>query len=229
MSRPVIADLFCGAGGAAMGLFYAGFRVVGFDVKPQPNYPFEFHRADAMTVDLSQFDAVWASPPCQAYSALKTMPNAGNYPKLVSEVRKICERSGVPFIIENVPGAPLQNPITLCGSMFGLRSSDGRGLRRHRLFEVHPPLFNLLPPCGHPKRTIGIYGEKARDIALEKRHYAQPKETRGEPEGVVLEWSLAEEAMGIYWMNRPELCEAIPPAYSHYLGEQLIKYVKVSL
>jgi DNA (cytosine-5)-methyltransferase 1 len=219
-----LLDLFCGAGGAAMGYYQAGFtEIVGVDIVPQPNYPFRFVQADALTPPfrLEDFDLVHASPPCQAYSTLSVMPNARSYPELVEPVRNLLSDAGVSYVIENVAGSPLVNPLVLCGSQFGLVTSDGRGLRRHRLFEA-PWLFTLVPPCIHPERTIGVYGGKARDIALEKRHYAQPKDTRGAPVGVVLDWKHAEEAMGIDWMTRAEMSEAIPPAYTKFIGEQVL-------
>ena len=140
--RPKALDLFCCAGGAAMGLHRAGFDVVGVDLKPQPRYPFTFHQADAMAFPLDGFDFVWASPPCQSYSALKVMKNAGDHPALVPEVRIKLDRSGIPYAIENVFGAPLLpgKTIMLCGTMFGLQSACGNGeLRRHRYFETRLP------------------------------------------------------------------------------------------
>ena len=111
-----LLDLFCGAGGAAMGYHRAGFEVVGIDIAPQPNYPFEFVQADAMEFPLDGFDAIHASPPCQAYTALAT----GKHPRLIEPMRERLASSGVPWVIENVVGAPLRQPVLLCGSMFGL-------------------------------------------------------------------------------------------------------------
>src|SRR5574337_20985 len=127
--KPRLLDLFCCAGGCAMGYHRAGFDVVGVDINPQQRYPFEFHQADAMTFDLSGFDAIHASPPCQAYTVLGGREDLSHYPDLVDAVRERLQASGKPWIIENVPGAPLRDPITLCGAMFGLRRY------RHRLFE----------------------------------------------------------------------------------------------
>lgn len=184
-------DLFCCAGGAATGLHRAGFEVTGVDVVPQPRYPFSFIQGDALKQDLSQFDFVWASPPCQAYSTLKTMPNLRKHEKLIPSVRNMLEEWGGPWIIENVEGSKreLRDPVMLCGSMFGLES-NGYQVRRHRY--------------------------------KEKRHYAKPKETRGKPCGVVLPQAWGLEAMGVSWMNIKEACECIPPAYSEYLGRQVI-------
>src|SRR5678815_3968779 len=120
--KPRLLDLFCGAGGAAMGYHRAGFEVVGVDIKPQPHYPFEFHQADAMTFPLEGFDAIHASPPCQAFCDLKDMHNAKQHDNLLTPIRKRLAESGVPYVIENVRGAPLDGKLRLCGSMFDLVS-----------------------------------------------------------------------------------------------------------
>lgn len=225
MKRPRLLDLFCGAGGAGEGYHRAGFDVVGVDINPQPRYPFEFHQADAMTYPLDGFDVIHASPPCQAYCALKTMTNSKEHPELVGEIRERLIENGKPWVIENVFGAPLNHPVMLCGSHFNLKAADGYSLRRHRYFEMS--IYMLSPfACSHGKKTVGVYGGKARDIALEKRHYALPKETRGEPVGVVLPQTTGREAMGIDWMNMRELSESIPPAYTEWIGKQLMKYLK---
>lgn len=155
--RPVAYDLFCCAGGAAKGLWDAGFIVRGFDIEQQPNYPFRFSCEDALEADLSGASFVWASPPCQKYTALKTMPNAKVHKDLIPATREKLRKWGGPYIIENVPGAPLINPVMLCGSMFGLCCKEAE-LRRHRLFESNVPL--LTPICQHGKkpRVIGVYG-----------------------------------------------------------------------
>ena len=218
-------DLFCCAGGAGMGLHRAGFEVTGVDVNPQPRYPFEFIQGDALAQDLSQYDFVWASPPCQAYCALNTMPNLREHKKLIPAVREMLEAWGGPYIIENVEGAKreLRAPVMLCGSMFGMES-NGYQVRRHRYFESNIPL-DVPMTCDHGPHTMGIYGAKVRDIAKEKRHYAKPKETRGKPEGVVLPQAWGFEAMDVPWMNIKEASECIPPAYSEYLGRQVMAHI----
>src|SRR4030042_2837765 len=130
-NKPRLLDLFCGAGGAAMGYHRAGFEVVGVDIKPQPHYPFEFHQADALTFPLDEFDAYHASPPCQAFTKYKNLRKdlPSRYPNLIPSTRRRLTDTDKPFVIENVEGSPLINPIVLCGSMFGL------DVRRHRLFE----------------------------------------------------------------------------------------------
>ncbi len=225
--RPKALDLFCKAGGASMGLHQAGFDVTGVDIEPQPRYPFKFIQADALTFPLEGYDFIWASPPCQGYSALKTMTNAREHPKLVEPLREILKASGKPWVIENVFGAPLENPLMLCGSFFGLTAEEYQ-LRRHRYFEANFMLLNG-QKCVHWPRTLGIYGAKVRDIAEEKSHYAQEKGTRGKPRGVVLPQSMGRHAMEIYWMNMEELSEAIPPAYSKYIGEFAIKHIQENL
>ena len=225
--EPVVRclDLFCCAGGAAMGLHRAGFDVTGVDIAPQPRYPFKFVQGDSLAQDLTGYDFVWASPPCQGYCALKTMPNRREHPKLIEEVRDMLTAWGGPWIIENVEGAKneLRNPVMLCGSMFGLES-NGFQLRRHRYLESNVPL-TAPGPCRHARRTLGVFGAKVRDIAQEKRHYAQPKETRGKPVGVVLPQAWGFEAMGCDWMKIDEASEAIPPAYSEHLGRQVMAWI----
>lgn len=220
--RPRALDLFCGAGGASMGLHRAGFDVTGIDIRPQPRYPFRFIQADALAppVDLTGFDFIWASPPCQAHTSLKTMWNAKPHENLVDDTRALLVAAGVPFAIENVPGAPLENPLILCGSMFGLGVGDAE-LRRHRLFETS--WFLLSPPCQHGaadtidiygghqrnrrRRTIGIHGEGCRD--------ARRKSDRSVDDFTVGD---GRKAMGIDWMTLAELCQAIPPAYSEFIA-----------
>lgn len=161
----VIADLFCGGGGAAKGLHQAGFTVIGYDIKPQPHYPFEFHQQDALTVDLSQFDAIWASPPCQLW----VDPNSGHSdrtpPDLVTPIRERILAVGLPYIIENVDRAPLRDPVKLCGTMFGLP------LIRHRLFESNKPLSKGNLTCkplgqglgGYIRSSIWTWGKRATE------------------------------------------------------------------
>lgn len=221
-------DLFCCAGGAGMGLHKAGFDVVGVDIEPQPRYPFEFHQADALAYPLEGFDLIWASPPCQAHTAMKTMHNAKEHPDLIPATRERLMASGVPWIMENVVGAPLKNPIMLCGTMFGLGFDDA-DLRRHRMFETSFPII-LTPQCQHgaratigvygghirnrKRRTIGVYGEGCRD--------SRRKSDRGVDEFTV---EHGREAMGIDWMTLAELCQAIPPAYSEYLARQALAHM----
>ena len=170
--RPRLLDLFCGAGGAAMGYHRAGFEVVGVDHLPQPNYPFEFVQNDALMVmsfhpwwDVEPFDAIHASPPCQAYSSLRAMPNVGDHPDLIGPTRALLQRAGLPYVIENVVGAPLLNPVRICGAGLGL-GTDTHDLARHRLFECSFAV--MVPPCAHgTRKVIGIYGDHAKN---KRRH-----------------------------------------------------------
>ena len=158
--KPRMLDLFCCAGGAAAGYAKAGFEVVGVDIDRQPHYPFKFIQADAMELDskfIASFDAIHASPPCQAYSDLaKRNGNAHEWPRLIEPVREMLMRSGKPYVIENVDGAPLLDPVVLCGTMF-------KGLRvlRHRLFEANFPI--IPPPHGNntPDVTLWIRGNRS--------------------------------------------------------------------
>ena len=134
-----VLDLFCGAGGVAMGLHRAGLEVEGVDIKPQPNYPFKFYQADALKFQLDKYDAYWASPPCQAYTwATKRHRNLGKeYPKLIEPIRNRLVETGKPYIIENVPGAPIRHDLFLEGPMFSL------GVIRRRYFETN---FHITQP-----------------------------------------------------------------------------------
>ncbi len=216
VSRPKLLDLFCCAGGAAVGYHRAGFDVVGVDVDHQPRYPFEFHRRDAMKLDqsfIAMFDAIHASPPCQAYSDLAARNgNAHEWPRLIEPVRDMLESTGKPYVIENVDGAPLINYIVLCGTMFAnLR------VLRHRLFETNFPI--LTPPHGrHPK----VHTHDKR-----KSHYGKTCEWRDYVQvtgGGNCTVAAASDAMGIDWMTKRELNEAIPPAYAEFVGRTLIQH-----
>lgn len=220
--KPRLLDLFAGAGGCSMGYHQAGFEVVGVDIEPHPDYPFEFHVGDAMDWlhpdVLSDFDVVHASPPCQAYSDLKTTWNARNdHPELVGPVQTALRRWGGTYVIENVPGAPLDAPITLCGSMFGL-GIPGYQLRRHRLFEISPMPPMLLPECSHIGPVVGVYGDHLRS----RGHWRKGADFPGQDKV-----ALAREALGIDWMNWSDLSQSIPPAYTRFIGEALIPTVPV--
>lgn len=208
-SRPRLLDLFCGAGGAAVGYHRAGFEVVGVDNRPQPRYPFEFHQADATTFDLEGFDAIHASPPCQGYSRA-TRHLSGSYPLLIESVRRRLEATGAPFVIENVAGAPLRDPLILCGTGFGL-GAEGFEHRRHRLFECSFPA--MATPCWHRLPCAPLFGHNAgRDFMR----------LHGRGFGI----EAKREAFGIDWMNREELAEAIPPAFTEHIGGYLIAEVR---
>jgi DNA (cytosine-5)-methyltransferase 1 len=219
VSKPRLLDLFCGAGGAAMGYSRAGFDVVGVDIKPQPHYPFEFRQADAIEY-LSEtgaegFDLIHASPPCQAYSRLRHLPwlREKEYWDSIPPTRAALRAIGKPYVIENVEDAPIDG-IFLCGTMFGLRWPDGRPLYRHRPFET-TAAFLLAP--GHPKhnRTL-VPGRLLKDRGRLNNGYV----IGGHQNGL-----RAMGAMGIDWMTGNELSQAIPPAYTEWLGRQLMPVV----
>lgn len=158
----IALDLFCGGGGASRGLANAGFGVIGVDINPQPNYPFEFIQADATTIDLSEVDFIWASPPCQRYSASTRGANrASKYPDLVPAIREKLSKVKVPWVIENVVGAPLINPTMLCGTMFGLN------LQRHRIFESNKTI-SAPGVCNHTGFEIPVYGKGTSAHHLKK-------------------------------------------------------------
>lgn len=217
-SKPRLLDLFCCAGGAGMGYQRAGFEVVGVDIDPQPRYPFEFIQADALTLDqdfLASFDAIHASPPCQSYSDLaKRNGNGHMWPRLVEPTRELLQSLGVPYIIENVEGAPLLDPVVLCGTMFpGLR------VLRHRLFESN---IELTAPA-HGKHPLVFTHDKR------KAHYGKLDQNTSFVQvtgGGNSSIANAKDALGIDWMNKHELNESIPPVYTEYLGQELMRAVK---
>lgn len=200
-------DLFCGAGGASKGLSDAGFDITGVDIKKQPNYPFHFIKSDALTYPLEGFDLIWASPPCQAYTILtRRNKNADKWPRLIPEIRTRLQESDTLFVIENVVGAPLNNPILLCGTMFSYLR-----VLRHRLFEANfyiPRLLHRTHPLAHT-------------FDRRKYHYGTTDEMQDFVQvtgGGNCSVHAARDAMKISWMNKKELNEAIPPAYSEYIG-----------
>lgn len=212
MRRPRLADLFCCAGGAGKGYADAGFEVVGVDIAPQPNYPFEFHQANALEFDLSGFDAVHASPPCQSFTAYRRRGAGvgGGYLNLIPETRALLEASDLPYVIENVTGArtELRDPVMLCGSSFGL------DVQRHRLFETNWNLVGV--PCDHS-------WQMPRFPAATNR---KPNSRRTVEVGVWrIPLEVQQRAMGIGWMTLEELSEAIPPAYTYHIGWQLMNVV----
>jgi SAM-dependent methyltransferase len=212
-----ILDLFCGAGGAAEGYARAGFEVVGVDITPQPNYPFRFYHFNALDIlkereFVESFDAIHASPPCQFHSTVTPQGSRKEHLNLIPPTRDLLLQYGKPYVIENVMGAKssLVDPIQLCGSSFGL------DVRRHRLFEVN---WNLQPaPCDHswqtPRFDVYEHGKWIKSPVV--RVY-------GTGGGKAAEhW---EKAMGIDWMTRKELAQAIPPAYTEFIGQQLMEYL----
>lgn len=225
MARPRLLDLFCCAGGAGMGYHRAGFDVVGVDIRPQPRYPFEFIQADCLKLGmdfLRSFEAIHASPPCQGYTDLRHAPGAKGAPLLIDAVREMLDSTGLPYIIENVEGArvAMRDPIRLCGTMFGL-GAQGCELRRHRLFESNMPL--VAPACRHSGgAVVGVYGGHAR--VRSAKHGGRG--TRDAWQGG--HKAAASEAMGMDWATLSELSEAIPPAYTEFLGCQLLDQMQQS-
>jgi DNA (cytosine-5)-methyltransferase 1 len=227
MSRPKILDLFCGAGGAAMGYHRAGFDVMGVDIKPQPGYPFECRVDDALFVlrwlidpthgigpyQLSDFDAIHASPPCQFATAYRRRNGVAlDAVNLIPETRELLEASGLPYVIENVEQAReyLRDPVMLCGSAFG------DDLERHRLFETNWPLMGA--PCAHgrndpewPQATNRANKRRTVEVGAWRIPLADQ-----------------QKAMGIDWMTLEELSQAIPPAYTELIGHQLMQQIRMA-
>lgn len=219
MNRPRLLDLFCKAGGAAMGYHRAGFEVVGVDIESQPRYPFAFHQADAfdaVTWDLSRFVAIHASPTCQAWSSLARLHPDVEHPDQITPLRPLLDQTGLPWVMENVPGAPLVDPVLICGSMF----DPPLDVRRHRLFETNWGMRDPDWPCRHKLWA--------------KRFPAEHRATRGKMTRVVGVYGagrypgseeLRRRAMGIDWMTGRELTQAIPPVYTEWIGRQLLGYL----
>ena len=224
--KPKLLDLFCGAGGASVGYYRAGFEVVGVDIEQQPHYPFPYIQMDAIELmglfldggqmksqgrgffewyGIKDFDAYHASPPCQGYGRLQI--NTKEHPKLIEPIRVLLLRTGKPYVIENVVGSPLSNPVILCGSMFGL------GVWRHRLFERN--FKTGIPGCQHslvpyPIDVTGTGGPCQVRFTSGGGIHRKPKNM-----------AQAKQVMGIDWMLRREIVEAIPPAYTEYIGKYL--------
>jgi DNA (cytosine-5)-methyltransferase 1 len=219
VTRPRLLDLFCGAGGAAMGYSRAGFDVTGVDINPQPNYPFEFVQDDAILFLQEgviegnwhlpgEFAAIHASPPCQAYMRSGNVDRE-KHPMLLAPTRSLLEQAGLPWVIENVPGAPMRPDAVLCGSQFGL------AIRRHRWFEFSwaEPILTLA--CDHSRPVTGVYGNA----------HGRNGAAKGMLPGDLETWS---REMGIDWMTTAELADAIPPAYTHLIGVELMAHLQVT-
>ena len=212
MNRPRLLDLFCGAGGAAMGYNRAGFDVTGVDITPQPRYPFAFIQGDALEFVAEhghEYDAIHASPPCQAFSPLRAV-HKKDYPDLIAATRDRLNDSGKPWVIENVIGAPLASGVVLCGAMFGLR------VYRHRRFESSAPVCQP----DHPKHVVRSTGtQRGRKAHYEAGGFITITGDVG---------TYCGGAMEIGWMTGNELSQAIPPAYTEYIGRQLLAHLSAA-
>lgn len=222
MQRPKLLDLYCGEGGCSMGYHLAGFDVTGVDIVRMERYPFEFVQASALSLPASyllQFDAIAASPPCKVHTAMRMFSSA-HHRDLLPATRSLLNFVGKPFVMENVPGAPMIRPITLCGSMFGLN------VRRHRLFESNIKLEQ--PKCDHAGQKANSPGYKVLQY-----HSGQPREHtasvvsvygrgNGYGEG---ETELWRKVMDMPWASKDGLAQAIPPAYTKFIGQQLLAHL----
>ena len=207
-----LLDLFCGAGGCSVGYARAGFEVVGVDINPQPRYPFEFHQGDAMTCPLDGFDVIHASPPCQDHSPLKSRAGLHDTGWMLDEISERLRASGLVYVIENVAGAKMPTSLMLCGGMFGLR------VYRHRRFEIalEVGLLNVPPHPPHKVRTSTKNRRRDWEAGMNISVTGDIGSTIG------------RLAMGIPWMNSNELSQAIPPAYTEFIGGQLMDALAVA-
>ena len=212
MSRPRLLDLYCGAGGAAMGYYRAGFEVVGVDIDPQPRYPFEFHQADALEYLAEhghEFDAIHASPPCQDHSPLRALSGEHGTGWLLDATMDALRSQPAPWVVENVAGARMPATLTLCGGMFGLRTY------RHRKFAIDPRVgLVAVPP--HPRHVARTSTRDRRNGFDAGMHVSVT--------GDVGSW-VGPACMGIDWMTGDELSQAIPPAYAEFIGMQLLDHI----
>lgn len=220
MNRPQALDLFCKAGGASMGLHRAGFDVTGVDIEPQPRYPFRFIQADALSFSLKGFHFIWASPVCKLYSSLRhygtnrLQDSSKRWPNQIPEILGRLNGASALWCIENVPRAPLDTPLFLCGQMFGLP------LIRHRKIKCNFPIGVPSHRCAQRGATIRkeVYcivgnGGGARAKSASNRR---------------MDWRLrdGQRALGIEWMTRAELAQAVPPCYSEYVGQQAMEFIQ---
>lgn len=211
-----LLDLFCGAGGASKGYADAGFEVVGVDIKKQRHYPFEFHQADALEWltenEHEQFDFIHASPPCQRWSkGARRHGTQDNHPDLIEPTRALLDSTGLPYVIENVSGAPLTNTVMLCGTMFDL------GVFRHRMFETNWEL----PQPEHHRHTGRIGDGKYVTVT---GHSGGSSSRDGWTNGGSDLWI---EAMGIDWMTTREMSQSIPPAYTRFIADVFLNTISV--
>jgi DNA (cytosine-5)-methyltransferase 1 len=219
----MLLDLFCGAGGAAMGYHRAGFDVIGVDLAPQPHYPFPQIQRDALEIVSmirGNWAAIHASPPCHDFSTASGVAkkhHGAEYVDLIAPTRAALIATGLPYVIENVATAPLISPARLCGSSFGLN------IRRHRLFETNWMLWSV--PCDHGWQT-----PRFRSLASQQAKAGRLSTVVGVHGNTQYagEFQIRCQAMGIDWMTNDELCEAIPPAYTEHIGKQLLAEIEVA-
>ena len=212
--KPRLLDLFCGQGGASMGYHLAGFEVVGVDIRPQPRYPFEFHQADAMSYPLDGFDVLAGSPPCNDHSPLAHLHGEQGTGWMLSATIERFRATGRPYVVANVAGADLPGELVLCGTEFGLQTRrDGRlyALKRHRRFASNLFLMGAGGCTCAGRPVMGVYGHGG-GVGVQK--------------GVRARQGEGAELLGVDWMTVKGQAQAIPPAYTRFIGEQLLREVE---
>ncbi len=211
MSKPRLLDIGCCAGGAGRGYVLAGFEVTGIDLEPQPRYPYRFIQADMFAFPLDGFEAYHASPHCQRYSSVSLFHpgTREKYPDQIDALRERLQATGKPFVIENVAGSPVRKDVMLCGAMFGLRTY------RHRYFESNVLLFQPDHPRHRTRAADAARIPQGDEYWSICGHFGHKQE--------------AQAAMGIDWMETPyEIAQAIPPAYTAWVGRQLMEVLACS-
>ena len=229
-----ILDLCCGEGGASFGYWLAGFKPYGVDHEPMKRYPFNFILGDAMElpaavkygIKVGHFHAIHAAPPCQRWSTATPAEYRDSHPDLIEPMREFLRSTGLPYVIENVPPAPLEDPIQLCGSSFGLQADDEDGtrlwLKRHRRFETGGGFKVPGTQCNHPEgmQVAGAYNKGSG--------HKGSRDGRGKLRGYVPNAGPLRDLFQMPWATVDGIYQATPPVYTEYIGVLLRHYLETT-